>query len=751
MGLSKEEKAALAAEKKAEKERKAAEKKAEKERKAAEKKAEKERKAAEKLAKKMGKQRKKDGSPTQLPEEGGQAAEAPPSPTPVATPAAEESKPEPKSETKPEPEPEPVVEESPDAQDEAESVQSGAAVSGDEAANAVADVAADVDVDGEGGVAASEISSAASDGAMSAAQSQSATANATAQPEVEQEPEVESQQEKEKQAEDVEAQSSGASDGAGSEVVTTPTAAESDGDGSPDSAVSPSVAESEASHASEKADAVPDALPESRAGTMQKRRSRQTSFRGAPMQLHPAQSVDHEPTSEEDKAEVKEYEVIEDEVDEQVGQMVNSDSLQTYEYLQGVVDDLRAQMIQLWSEGTNRGYQKAYQELGMVGIGQSCDASRMEANRLKNRYGNIMAYDAWRVKLPIVGDDPHSDYINASYVDGYKHTNGYIASQGPVPNSFIDFWRMVWHFKSTRIVMVTHEIEKGRMKCHRYWPDPTSNPPITRLKYGDVIVSHLSSVPHKHFIVRTFLLQSGDESREVKQFFYTSWPDHGVPLTTQELLGFRNAVNHGLESGEGQPPIIIHCSAGVGRTGTYIAIDTLVKQALDMGGKLDVDATIALLRQRRNYMVQTEVQYMFIFRAVLDALSELLKGESLKAEVLKLNAAEQEAIRKAADAEDQLRQKELAKERAEIEAAKKELMARGETSAANAAAVVSRSIQDRVKELREQEDKWLENYTKSLDEWNERNQFEAEQYDLTSSLTPVQSRLEALKQKGMLV
>lgn len=239
---------------------------------------------------------------------------------------------------------------------------------------------------------------------------------------------------------------------------------------------------------------------------------------------------------------------------------------------------------------------------------------------------------------------------------------------------------MIWNSKVETIVMVTHEVEKGRMKCHRYWPDPTSSPPVTSLNYGAVIVRHVRSTPHRHFVVREFTAELDGEVRAMRQFAYTSWPDHGVPLTTGELLGFRNAINCSITNHD--VPILIHCSAGVGRTGTYIAIDRLVKQALDMGGELSVDSVVRDMRMRRNYMVQTEVgewmdgrmrarvcvcvdacvcgwvcgwmdggrerllslhnsvvlplqvQYMFIYRSTLDAVRGLLADESKKVGVV---------------------------------------------------------------------------------------------------------------------
>jgi protein tyrosine phosphatase len=120
---------------------------------------------------------------------------------------------------------------------------------------------------------------------------------------------------------------------------------------------------------------------------------------------------------------------------------------ETANYLRVLIDKLRDRMAELYDNGTNRGYQKAYQSLAMVGQQHLVGKAMEEPNRLKNRYANINPYDHSRVVLPLAGGDPYSDYINASWVDGYKKHNGYIASQGPVPNSFIDFWRMVWEAK----------------------------------------------------------------------------------------------------------------------------------------------------------------------------------------------------------------------------------------------------------------------------------------------------------------
>lgn len=485
-----------------------------------------------------------------------------------------------------------------------------------------------------------------------------------------------------------------------------------------------------------------------RVTNLSRNNSARRSLHGAPVpQADGVTVLPHNAAPQEVDENMIGVEVVEDECDETVGNMASDDALKTAEFLMREVEAFKSRIIDLQDNGTNMGYSRAYNAMSMVGRDQPSEHSQREANKLKNRYGNIMAYDHSRVVLPQSGEDPDTQYINANWVDGYKKKRQYIASQGPVPNSFISFWRMIWHMGVETIVMVTHEIEKGRMKCHRYWPDPTSSPPIKSMQYGLITVSHLSSVPHKHFVVRTFDVSCNGETRTVKHFAYTSWPDHGVPLTTQELLGFRNAIQTSIENEEA--PQVIHCSAGVGRTGTYIAIDKLMRSALDMHGPLNVDNVIREMRMARNFMVQTEIQYMFIYRAVLDAILDLLSGESSKAQakVEDANNEEYERQREQAMKEEEARK---AVEQAEIEEARKELLARTDNSANAAAQVVSMSIKDRVKLLQNAEERWLQAYRQSMEEWSERNQFEAETYDLSSALTPIQSRLEALQQKGII-
>lgn len=437
---------------------------------------------------------------------------------------------------------------------------------------------------------------------------------------------------------------------------------------------------------------------------------------------------------------------------ESIGTMRGANSIENAQYLTQCISELRERMTLLWDDGTNNGYQEAYQALSDVGRDQTSDASEYEPNKLKNRYGNITAYDNTRVVLPVINEDPYTDYVNANYIGGYKHPKAYIAAQGPVPNSFISFWRMVWYEKIETIVMVTNEYEGGKLKCHRYWPDPSSVPATTRQQYGALYVDFESVSQFKNYAIRTFRISCEGLSRVVRHFYYQSWPDHGVPLTTNELLVFRNAVKAQVTNPN--VPILIHCSAGVGRTGTYIAIDQLVEQCLTLNGTPDVDDIVYKMRMCRNYMVQTEMQYVFIYRAVLDALTELLEDESSKAQ--RIAAAEvaereyQDMLQSAANVVVASRQ-EHEREDEEIDAARREYLARVVTSADNARELVKgNGIKERLRAIKESEKTRFEEYKRYLEEWNDRNRIEAEIYDLSSALSPVQSRLEALRQKGLL-
>ncbi|XP_077343049.1 receptor-type tyrosine-protein phosphatase kappa isoform X21 [Lithobates pipiens] len=268
------------------------------------------------------------------------------------------------------------------------------------------------------------------------------------------------------------------------------------------------------------------------------------------------------------------------------------------------------QHINLMKTSDSYGFKEEYESF-FEGQSASWDVAKKDQNRTKNRYGNIIAYDHSRVILQPVEDDPSSDYINANYIDGYQRPSHYIATQGPVHETVYDFWRMIWQEQSACIVMVTNLVEVGRVKCYKYWPDDTE-------VYGDFKVTCVEMEPLAEYVIRTFTLERRgyNEIREVKQFHFTGWPDHGVPYHATGLLSFIRRVK--LSNPPSAGPIVVHCSAGAGRTGCYIVIDIMLDMA-EREGVVDIYNCVKALRSRRINMVQTEEQYIFIHDAILEA------------------------------------------------------------------------------------------------------------------------------------
>lgn len=239
--------------------------------------------------------------------------------------------------------------------------------------------------------------------------------------------------------------------------------------------------------------------------------------------------------------------------------------------------------------------------------------SNLDVNRPKNRYGNVVAYDHSRVVLRPIDNIVGSDYINANFCDGYRKPDAYIATQGPLPNTVGDFWRMVWEQKSRTIVMMTQLEERGRVKCVQYWPtrEPETHHGIT------ISVSMVEELAY--YSIRTFKIQQvqSNEVREIKQFQYTAWPDHGVPDHPTPFLMFLRRIK--ISNPPNAGPLIVLCSAGVGRTGCYIVIDSMIER-IKYENSIDIYGHVTCLRAQRNYIVQTEDQYMFIHDAVLEAI-----------------------------------------------------------------------------------------------------------------------------------
>ncbi|XP_031727733.1 receptor-type tyrosine-protein phosphatase delta-like isoform X22 [Anarrhichthys ocellatus] len=259
---------------------------------------------------------------------------------------------------------------------------------------------------------------------------------------------------------------------------------------------------------------------------------------------------------------------------------------------------------------------KFSQEYESIDPGQqfTWENSNLEVNKPKNRYANVIAYDHSRVILSGIDGVPGSDYINANYVDGYRRQNAYIATQGSLPETFGEFWRMVWEQHTANIIMMTKLEEKSRVKCDQYWPTRGTE------TYGLIQVTLLDTVELATYSVRTFALyKSGsNEKREVRHFQFTAWPDHGVPEHPTPFLAFLRRVKACNPPDAG--PMVVHCSAGVGRTGCFIVIEAMAER-IKHEKTLDIYGHVTLMRSQRNYMVQTEDQYIFIHDALLETVT----------------------------------------------------------------------------------------------------------------------------------
>ncbi|XP_018102007.1 receptor-type tyrosine-protein phosphatase V isoform X2 [Xenopus laevis] len=267
----------------------------------------------------------------------------------------------------------------------------------------------------------------------------------------------------------------------------------------------------------------------------------------------------------------------------------------------------------------NNRFLQEFKELTDVGNDQSKKAAETPANAMKNRYAHILPYDHSRVKLSLIDGNLDSLYINANYIPGFYDSKEYIATQAPLPATFVDFWRMIWEQQVRIIVVLTVCEEQGKVLCDQYWPADTDS-------YGHFAVHKVSELPSKDWTIRHFTIQkinNADTSvRSVCQLHYRAWPDRGVPLSPASLITFVELVREQLQAAKDSTPTVLHCSAGVGRTGTFIALDVALQQ-LRARHYLDIFHTVHQMRLNRYLMLQTVEQYIFVHYCIIEKIVQM--------------------------------------------------------------------------------------------------------------------------------
>ncbi|XP_030751242.1 receptor-type tyrosine-protein phosphatase N2 [Sitophilus oryzae] len=257
-------------------------------------------------------------------------------------------------------------------------------------------------------------------------------------------------------------------------------------------------------------------------------------------------------------------------------------------------------------------------------VAEPCETSiaMRKDNVEKNRYPEVVPYDHARVILNELSNANSADYINASSITDHDPRNpAYIATQGPLPHTAPDFWQLIWEQGAVVIVMLTRLTEGGTAMCHRYWPEEGSE--VYHIYEVHLVSEHIWC---DDYLVRSFYLKNvrTGETRTVTQFHFLSWPEAGVPASTKALLEFRRKVN---KSYRGRScPIVVHCSDGAGRTGTYCLIDMVLSRMAKGAKEIDIAATLEHLRDQRPKMVATKQQFEFVLTAVAEEVHAILKA-----------------------------------------------------------------------------------------------------------------------------
>ncbi|XP_078500293.1 receptor-type tyrosine-protein phosphatase V-like [Lissotriton helveticus] len=276
------------------------------------------------------------------------------------------------------------------------------------------------------------------------------------------------------------------------------------------------------------------------------------------------------------------------------------------------------QVYDMKAANASQGFFQEFEELKEVGKDQSKLEAELPDNIAKNRYPHVLPYDNSRVKLSLIGEEPASDYINANFIPGYVGYQEYICTQGPLRKTIDDFWRLIWEYNVRNIVMLTVCMENGRVLCDHYWP--TDGSPIS---YGQINVRLVAQDVSSEWTTREFRLwhDALKLERDVHQLHYTAWPDHGLPESSTSMMYFAELVQEHIQAAKGSGPTVVHSSAGVGRTGTFICLDRLLQQ-MKHERVVDVFHTVYTMRLSRYLMVQTLRQYIFLHTCILDKITE---------------------------------------------------------------------------------------------------------------------------------
>lgn len=269
-----------------------------------------------------------------------------------------------------------------------------------------------------------------------------------------------------------------------------------------------------------------------------------------------------------------------------------------------------------------------YQEIRQQSSELPCKVAKLPENRSRNRYRDVSPFDHSRIHLQLGS----SDYINASLISMEEAQRSYILTQGPLPNTCGHFWEMVWEQRSRGVVMLNRVIEKGSVKCEQYWPLREEREAI--FEETNFKLTLVSEDVKSYYTVRQLELEnlSTQETREILHFHYTTWPDFGVPESPASFLNFLFKVRESGCLNSDQGPVVVHCSAGIGRSGTFCLVDTCLRLMSLRKDPSSVKIKDVLLEMRRYRMglIQTADQLRFSYLAVIEGAKCIMGDTSIQ-------------------------------------------------------------------------------------------------------------------------